>query len=238
MRAKTKKSTTSERRSSAAKSPKTPRNHSLSKGEATRDRIREAVVQLVSRYGVSKIGLHDICEEAGITHGGFYFHFRNKEDAMVDVATHWISEFKQSVLDVPASEDLHEELFAMIVAYLEGYTRRLELTRLVYELDPLHPEVRDAFSAYQTRWWSRLAALAARHRKASGLSTGGEHWIAQCLTASLEGVCVHTYLVGLKELVADGTQPDVMADRMSVLWFRMIMGRDPNAQKKKRSQKS
>lgn len=236
MRAKTNKQTRPDRARGAQ--ARVGRSLSLSKGEATRDRIREAVIHLVSRHGVAKIGLHDICEEAGITHGGFYFHFRNKEDAMVDVATHWISKFKQSVLDVPAADDLYEELFAIIVAYLEGYTRRIELTRLVYELDPRHPEVREAFSAYQTKWWSRLAALAARHRKAEGLPAGGEHWIAQSLTAALEGVCVHTYLVGLRQLVADGIEPDVVAGRMSVIWFRIIMGRDPAPAKVRRNKKS
>ena len=35
------------------------------------------------------------------------------------------------------------------------------------------------------------------------MPTGMETWITQALTASLEGVCVNTYLVGLPESGAD-----------------------------------
>src|ERR1041385_7479344 len=106
------------------------------KGDMTKERIREAVIRLVSRHGVSGVILHDICHEAGITHGGFYFHFQNKEEAMIDVAQEWMTNLKNRVLETPYLDDFYDESYQMILAYIRGYNQKIQVTRLVYELDP------------------------------------------------------------------------------------------------------
>ena len=116
------------------------------KGDITRERIREAVIRLVSKHGVSGVVLHDICREAGITHGGFYFHFANKEEAMIDVAQEWMTDFKNRVLETPYLDDFYDEIFQMIVVYIRGYIEKIQVTRLVYELDPKYEEVRRTFA--------------------------------------------------------------------------------------------
>lgn len=46
--------------------------------EATRVAIVEAAADLIRQQGISKPSLGDMMEAAGLTHGGFYRHFRNK----------------------------------------------------------------------------------------------------------------------------------------------------------------
>lgn len=201
------------------------------KGDITRERIREAVVRLVSRHGVSGVVLHDICREAGITHGGFYFHFENKEEAMLDVAQEWMTDFKSRVLATPYLDDFYDEIYQMIVVYIRGYIEKIQVTRLVYELDPKYEEVRRTFTVNQRRWWARLDELFTRTRQKAGLPTGMETWITQALTASLEGVCVNTYLVGLPELVQDTVDPAEVAERLAIIWHRTVLARDPDPAK-------
>lgn len=198
------------------------------KGDVTKERIREAVVRLVSRHGVSGVVLHDICREAGITHGGFYFHFQNKEEAMLDVAQEWMTNFKNRVLETPYMDDFYDEAYQMILAYVRGYIQKIQVTRLVYELDPKYQEVRHTFTINQRRWWARLDELFTRTRKKMGLPIGMETWITQALTASLEGICVNTYLVSLPELVQDTIEPEEVAERQAIIWHRAVLGRDPD----------
>ena len=201
------------------------------KGDVTRERIREAVVRLVSRHGVSGVVLHDICREAGITHGGFYFHFQNKEEAMLDVAQEWMTNFKNRVLETPYMDDFYDEAYQMILAYVRGYIQKIEVTRLVYELDPKYQEVRHTFTINQRRWWARLDELFTRTRKKMGLPVGMETWITHALTASLEGICVNTLLVSLPELVQDTVEPEEVAERQAIIWHRAVLGRDPDSSK-------
>ena len=197
----------------------------------TKERIREAVIRLVSRHGVSGVVLHDICHEAGITHGGFYFHFQNKEEAMIDVAQEWMTNLKNRVLETPYLDDFYDESYQMILAYIRGYNQKIQVTRLVYELDPKYQALRDTFTINQRRWWARLDELFARARKKLNLPLGMETWITHALTASLEGICVNTYLVSLPELVHDTVVPEEVAERQAIIWHRAVLGRDPDPSK-------
>jgi len=220
-----------EKKHAAVRKNSRPSEQSPRKGDVTRERIREAVIRLVSRHGVSAVVLHDICREAGITHGGFYFHFQNKEEAMLDVAQEWMTQFKSRVLATPYLDDFYDEIYEMILTYIRGYIEKIEVTRLVYELDPKYLELRHTFTINQRRWWARLEELFTRTRQRMGLSVGMETWITQAMTASLEGVCVNTYLVGLPELVRDTVVPEQVAERQAIIWHRAVLGRDPDAAK-------
>jgi TetR/AcrR family transcriptional repressor of nem operon len=52
--------------------------------EETRARIVEAAAAEFRARGVSGVGVADIMERAGLTHGGFYSHFASKDDLLVD----------------------------------------------------------------------------------------------------------------------------------------------------------
>ncbi|MEO7599173.1 MAG: TetR family transcriptional regulator, partial [Opitutus sp.] len=45
---------------------------------ATRRRILDAASQTFRERGVAETGLDEIMRRAGLTHGGFYAHFRDK----------------------------------------------------------------------------------------------------------------------------------------------------------------
>lgn len=53
--------------------------------EETRDRILETAIRLFQERGVDGVGVDEIMRESGLTHGGFYAHFANKE-ALVEEA--------------------------------------------------------------------------------------------------------------------------------------------------------
>lgn len=53
--------------------------------EETRDRILETASRLFQERGVDGVGVDEIMRESGLTHGGFYAHFENKE-ALVEQA--------------------------------------------------------------------------------------------------------------------------------------------------------
>jgi TetR/AcrR family acrAB operon transcriptional repressor len=48
--------------------------------QETRNRILDAAEQVFQRQGVSRTSLADIADEAGVTRGAIYWHFKNKAD--------------------------------------------------------------------------------------------------------------------------------------------------------------
>lgn len=50
----------------------------------TREAIVAAAADLIRRTGISEASLADVMQAAGLTHGGFYRHFRNKEHLVAE----------------------------------------------------------------------------------------------------------------------------------------------------------
>jgi TetR/AcrR family transcriptional regulator, transcriptional repressor for nem operon len=48
--------------------------------DATRERILKTASRCFRREGFERAGIADLMKAAGLTHGGFYFHFASKED--------------------------------------------------------------------------------------------------------------------------------------------------------------
>lgn len=79
--------------------------------EETRDRILDAASRLFQERGVDGVGVDEIMRESGLTHGGFYAHFANKEDLVeqaciraIDAKLDDLYEFMTSLGDDAAFE--------------------------------------------------------------------------------------------------------------------------------------
>lgn len=58
--------------------------------EITRRRILDTAAARFRRDGVESVGVAEVMGEAGLTHGGFYSHFRSKEDLVRATVEHVI----------------------------------------------------------------------------------------------------------------------------------------------------
>ena len=58
--------------------------------QATRKRIVESARILFNQCGVADVSIDQIMSEAGLTRGGFYHHFKNKEDLFAEAVTNFL----------------------------------------------------------------------------------------------------------------------------------------------------
>src|SRR5688500_14891736 len=80
--------------------------------DATRKRIVDVASKRFRKEGVEAVGLAGLMADAGLTHGGFYAHFKSKEDLVRAAVT---DAFKQSNARVECASRDDEERFAAIV---------------------------------------------------------------------------------------------------------------------------
>lgn len=55
-----------------------------SKSDRTRQRILDAAATAFREHGVDRVGVRDVMNLAGLTRGGFYFHFADKETLLAE----------------------------------------------------------------------------------------------------------------------------------------------------------
>jgi len=64
-----------------------PLTHGPSRGDQTRGRLLKAAKALFLLRGLAAVTVDDICLAAGVSKGGFYHHFPDKESAFLVVAS-------------------------------------------------------------------------------------------------------------------------------------------------------
>jgi AcrR family transcriptional regulator len=97
-----------------------------------RERLVEAMVQVVNERGVVATTISDLVARAGISRRTFYEHFENKEDCLLASYDAVVESEVQRLLGVYDSTDgWLEQLEAMIRALFESIARRPDAARLI-----------------------------------------------------------------------------------------------------------
>jgi TetR/AcrR family transcriptional regulator, transcriptional repressor for nem operon len=61
-----------------------------------RERILDVATKLFRERGIDGIGVADLMEAAGLTHGGFYGHFKSKEDLVAQACARAVQRMRQN----------------------------------------------------------------------------------------------------------------------------------------------
>lgn len=85
---------------------------------ATRQRILDAAAIAFRERGIEQTSVADVMQRAGLTHGGFYAHFKSKEELVSEAVKH-ASEQVSKIFDVPDEcESTEAGLLEILAAYL------------------------------------------------------------------------------------------------------------------------
>ena len=103
---------------------KEPLSRQQKKSKETKARIFHAAKTILQKQGYDQLSIKNICDEAGVSNGSFYHHFKTKDDLL----SYYIEEqpsINPDLLDMP--EDADEAKIGIIHVYLNyaQYCREL-----------------------------------------------------------------------------------------------------------------
>lgn len=103
---------------------KTELSKQQQKSKETKERIFKAAKHILQKKGYEELSIKNICEEAGVSNGSFYHHFKTKDDLL----SYYIEDqptINPELLDMPRNVD--EAKHAIIEVYLNyvSYCREL-----------------------------------------------------------------------------------------------------------------
>lgn len=155
--------------------------------EATRHRLLDAAEEVFHAHGVSGASLSDVAQQAGLTRGAIYWHFKDKLalfDAMMQRATVPIEEV------LIAASTLECLPIQRVLISLELLFRTIEndaRTRKVFEIAMLKVEHVGELAAVQQRWVAaadRFVALLEQNlEQALAALDGAGISVAPCVVA-------------------------------------------------------
>ena len=139
---------------------------SRSKGELTRERIKLGFIKALDSKNHLKITIDDICQNADITVGGFYFHFKNQQTLLDEVVSDYITALVARLDAAVDENDLELSVTGIIDAFLSAYSEQEGLTRCFQQL------VRTQ-TAFTRIWQERSAPCTRRLARAIRRVRGG-----------------------------------------------------------------
>lgn len=74
--------------------------------DATRDRILDAALACLRRYGGAKTKIEDIAAEAGLARTGIYRYFSSKREIVAALADRWMTEDNDGLASIAADRNL------------------------------------------------------------------------------------------------------------------------------------
>ena len=92
------------------------RRTAAEKADTHAEIVRQAAKLFLERG--SGVGIADVMEDAGLTHGGFYRHFENKDDLIVEAVSLSLQELSARLARAAENAKKGHELEAIINAYL------------------------------------------------------------------------------------------------------------------------
>ncbi|RJP54379.1 MAG: TetR/AcrR family transcriptional regulator [Anaerolineaceae bacterium] len=135
------------------------------RSEETRSHILEAAVKQFSVHGFNKASVDSICEQAGVSKGAFYHHFRTKQDVFLALLDGWLQTFDQAIR---ASKDRPvPETFQMMTEYFP-YIFESASDNLPMFLEFLQQASRD-----ETIWQASIAPYRRYHKHFAALIKKG-----------------------------------------------------------------
>ena len=94
------------------------------KSKETKERIFQAAKRILQRDGYEQLSIKNICDEAGVSNGSFYHHFKTKDDLL----SYYIEDqpvIDPSHLDLPKNaEDAKNAIVYVYLNYVK-YCREL-----------------------------------------------------------------------------------------------------------------
>lgn len=98
---------------------------SLTKKEATHQRILETAAKIIRREGFDALGVADVMKQSGLTHGGFYAHFPNR-NALLAEALDYARKSSANTIALAVVQQL-EQGTKPLAAYIDAYLSEIHV---------------------------------------------------------------------------------------------------------------
>ncbi len=106
------------------------------------DAFIAAASQVIHEEGVSGVHIDKLCEQLGVSKGSFYWYFKNKEDLLIRVATHFHQKMTANTIDkLNALPDPLERIRRVILLSLKALVAD-RIHREIWSLTFLYPELK------------------------------------------------------------------------------------------------
>mgnify|MGYP005838006859 FL=1 len=175
-----------------------PARRTISDRDEARKEVLRAAIDCFAKYGYAATSIDRIAKAAGVTKGALYYHFKDKEELLLESVRTRIGQFERRVLqEVEPRGSAADALRGLARICFDHATRsnhrRLIVTLMVEALDT-HPALEKLFRDMMRRFRSFLADIVRSGQRRGEFRTGVDARLAAELFAgAVMGVEIQYY---------------------------------------------
>lgn len=133
----------------------------------TRERVLKEAAMAIRRDGVDRVGVAQVMGAAGLTHGGFYAHFKSKDDLVAQAVSYMFADRYTAFFEGLADTDPRAALARFVDRYVSmGHRAALHsgcpIPALAGQVPRLSGAARDRFLLAVDRLTGAVASLLKR----------------------------------------------------------------------------
>lgn len=194
-----------------------------SRSERTRQKIKDAAISLLDDQNYFDLTISDICREAGVATGGFYFHYEKKADLIEELVREHNTSFWSALMISLDYRDLYSAVFAASTALVDAYFESPGLVRCFNQLAMVDRTFVKLWEHHATEWASRLDVMI--DPVPGDIHETNAYRLLAFADLLLFDLCIE------KEpaLVAAAGSVEEVRENLAVLWYRALVGKSPPA---------
>jgi AcrR family transcriptional regulator len=155
----------------------------------TRQHILDIAIQLIAQFGFANMSMNDIVRESGVSKGGVYWHFKNKDELILAVFDYFLDMQLQVLNMLLQSEEKAatklENLFRLATQEAEAnMPQPLEFYAVAARNDALKERMAGYFEAYH----QRMVDLVQQGIEVGEFETSDPETVAINIISLLEGI--------------------------------------------------
>jgi TetR/AcrR family transcriptional repressor of nem operon len=161
-------------------------------GGTARQKLLNAALLLIRTKGYTSTTVDDLCDEAGVTKGAFFHHFKSKEALAIAAADYW-SQMTAAFFE-GAPYHKHKDPLDRVLGYIDFRRAILRgkvpaftclVGTMVQEVYEIYPAIREACDASISAHAATVEADIAQAIKRHGIRT---KWTAHSLALHMQAV--------------------------------------------------
>jgi AcrR family transcriptional regulator len=130
-------------------------------GEATRQRLIEAAIELFAKQGFAGASIRDLASAAGVSLAGLYHHFTSKDEILFEIQREAFGRLIAPLEDIPLDTPPEERLELFIRNHLRFFTHHMtEMKVLSHELEALRGELGKEIAHMRGRYYRFCLEIA------------------------------------------------------------------------------
>lgn len=186
-----------------------------SKGESTKKAILDCAEKLILKKGFSGTSLDEIIEEAGITKGGFFYHFDGRNDLALELLARYLENDDRIITSlIEKAKKYVDDPLQRVLVFLKLYTEVVEemeevhpgclIASYTYESQQFDPQVlnmiREGMESQRNHYISVLKPAAEVYKLREPFTVEG---LAELLNTVIEGGIVLTKIHGNNQILIE-----------------------------------